>query len=169
MPIRLTPRELSPGRELPGAPLADFVTQLAEAVAEGQAKLDLSSAEVAAQLAQTRVQFVPEVRQIIDKDGTMRFETAKPVTLSLLELGIRPTFYAFAEATVEAALDLRVVEETTSGSAARGSLFASTQSLRLERKLNRDVKISSKISAKLVPVPMPGMLAPVRTVVDNTA
>lgn len=167
MPIRLTPRDLSPARELPGASLADFVTQLAEAVAEGQAKLDLSSAEVAAQLAQTHVQFIPEIRQIIEKDGRMRFETAQPITLSLLELGIQPTFYAFSEAVVEVAMDLRVVEETASSGSSRGSLFASTQALRLERKLNRDVKISSKISAKLVPVPMPGMLTPVRTVEDN--
>jgi hypothetical protein len=39
--------------------------------------------------------------------------------------------------------------------------------VRLERKLNRNVTISSKISAKLVPVPAPQLLTPVRTVVDN--
>jgi hypothetical protein len=97
MPIQLTPRDATPpGRELPGAPLADLVTQLAEAVAEGQAKLDLSAAGVAKQLAETRVQFVPAIRQIIDEKGNMKFETAKPVEVSLLELGLQPTFYAFA-------------------------------------------------------------------------
>jgi hypothetical protein len=46
-------------------------------------------------------------------------------------------------------------------------LFASTRSLRTERKLNRDVKISSKMSAKLVPVPAPPLLGPVRDVEDR--
>jgi hypothetical protein len=169
MPIRLTPREaLNPARELPGASLADLVAQLAEAVAEAQAKLDLSAASVATELAATRVKFIPEIRQIIDKEGRMKFETADPVELSLLELGVQPTFYAFSEATVEVAMDLKVVEEEQSSTTPKKGLFASTQSVRLERKLNRDVRISSKISAKLVPVPAPQLLTPVRTVEDNT-
>jgi hypothetical protein len=168
MAIQLTPRDaLAPARELPGVPLADLVTQLAEAVAEGQAKLDLSAAEVAKQLAGTRVQFVPEIRQTIDEKGNMKFETAKPVDVSLLELGLQPTFYAFSEATVEVAMDLKIVEDTQSTTASKTGLFANTQSLRLERKLNRNVTISSKITAKLVPVPAPQLLTPVRTVVDN--
>jgi hypothetical protein len=168
MPIQLTPRDaLIQARELPGASLADLVTQLAEAVAEGQAKLDLSAAEVAKQLAGTRVQFVPEIRQIIDEKGNMKFETAKPVELSLLELGIQPTFYAFSEAIVEVAMDLKIVEDTQSTTTSKTGLFANTQSLRLERKLNRNVTISSKITAKLVPVPAPQLLTPVRTVEDN--
>lgn len=168
MPIRLTPREaLNPARELPGASLADLVTQLAEAVAEAQAKLDLSAASVVKELASTRVQFVPEIRQIIDEQGRMKFEQAEPVDVSLLELGIQPTFYAFSEATVEVAMDLKVVEETQSSTTPKKGLFATTQSLRLERKLNRDVRISSRISAKLVPAPAPQLLTPVRTVEDN--
>jgi len=159
---------MDPARELPGASLADLIAQLAEAVAEGQAKLDLSAAGVAEELAKTKVQFVPEIRQIIAKDGSMRFEQAPPVEVSLLELGIQPTFYAFSEATVEVAMDLKVVDQTTSTtSSEKKGLFANTQSLRLERKLNRDLKVSSKITAKLVPVPAPQLLSPVRTVTDE--
>jgi hypothetical protein len=170
MAIQLTPRDArAPGRELPDVPLADLVTQLAEAVAEGQAKLDRSAAEVAEQLAKTRVQFIPAIRQIIDEKGNMTFEPAKPVDLSLLELGIQPTFYAFSEATVEVAMDLKIVEDTqsTTNTTSKSFLHANTQSVRLERKLNRNVTISSKISAKLVPVPAPQLLTPVRTVEDN--
>lgn len=169
MPIQLTPRDaLNPARELPGASLADLVTQMAEAVAEGQAKLDLSAAQVAQQLAATKVKFVPEIRQTISAGGEMKFETAPAVEVSLLELGITPTFYAFAEATVEVAMDLKVVEQTaTTQSQEKKGLFAGTQSLRMERKLNRDLKVSSKITAKLVPVPAPALLTPVRTVTDE--
>lgn len=170
MPLRLTPRDVNGGQELAGASLADLITQLAEAVAEGQAKLDLSSAQVAAELARTKVEFIPAIRQVIEKDGSMRFEQAKPMEVSLLDLGLQPTFYSFSEATVEVAMDLKVVEETTTSGGARipsKTLFASTRALRTERKLNRDVKISSKMSAKLVPVPAPPLLGPVREVDDR--
>ena len=159
---------MDPARELPGASLADLITQMAEAIAEGQAKLDLAAAEVAQELAKSKVKFVPEIRQIIAKDGSMKFEQAEPVEVSLLELGLQPTFYAFSEATIEVAMDLKVVEQTTSSSSQeKKGLFAGTQSLRMERKLNRDLKVSSKIAAKLVPVPAPRLLTPVRTVTDN--
>lgn len=168
MAIRLTPRDaLDTARELPGASLADLVAQLAEAIAEGQAKLDLSAAAVAQELAKAKAQFIPEIRQVIEQDGSMKFEQAKPVEVSLLELGIQPTFYAFSEATLEVAMDLKVVEQTTTTTQENKGLFANTQSLRLERKLNRDVKVSSKITAKLVPVPAPQLLTPVRTVTDK--
>jgi hypothetical protein len=169
MPIQLTPRDaLDPARELPGASLADLITQMAEAIAEGQAKLDLAAAAVAQELAKSKVQFIPEIRQTIQKDGSMKFEQAQPIEVSLLELGIQPTFYAFSEATIEVAMDLKVVEQTTTTSSQeKKGLFAGTQSLRMERKLNRDVKVSSKMTAKLVPVPAPQLLTPVRTVTDN--
>ncbi len=168
MAIRLAPRDaLDPARELPGAPLADLVAQLAEAIAEGQAKLDLSAAAVVQELANTKVQFIPEIRQVIEQDGSMKFEEAKPVEVSLLELGIHPTFYAFSEATLEVVMDLKVVEQTTTTTPEKKGLFASTQSLRLERKLSRDVTVSSKITAKLLPVPAPTLLTPVRTVTDK--
>src|SRR5205823_4762055 len=115
----------------------------------------------------TRVPFIPQIHQIIDEKGNVRFETAKPVEVSLLELGIQPTFYAFSEAVVEVAMDLKIVEETQSSSPGKTTLFAHTQSLRQERKLNRNVTVSSKITAKLVPVPAPPLLTPVRVVEDN--
>lgn len=169
MALRLTPREVNAGQELAGASLADLITQLAEAVAEGQAKLDLSSAQVAAELAKAKVEFVPAIRQIIEKDGSVRFEQAKPIEVSLLDLGLQPTFYSFSEATVEVSMDLKVVEEvrTTGTAPVAKTLFASTRSLRTERKLNRDIKISSKMTAKLVPVPAPPLLGPVRETEDR--
>jgi hypothetical protein len=168
MAISLTPRQLEQvPAELSAAPLADVLARLAEAVAEGQAKLDLASAEVMAQLATTMVKIVPEVRQIIEADGTRRFERADPVELSLLDIGLRPTFYAFAEATAEVAMDLKIVEEVSGGTTTRPALLAATQALRTERRLNRDVRVSTRITAKLVPVPGPASLGPVTSVEDR--
>jgi len=169
MPIELKPRDpLDLAQEVPGGSLADVLTQLAEAVAEGQARLDLSSAEVAKQLADARVSIVPAIRQIIEPDGTMRFEQAAPIQASLLDLGLQPTFYAFSEATAEIAMDLKVVETATEqGQSKKQFLFAGTRSLRTERRLNREIRVYSKLSAKLVPVPAPQLLGPARTVEDR--
>jgi hypothetical protein len=169
MALSLKPRNpLEPVQELAGGSLADILTSLAEAVAEGQARLDLSSAEVAQQLAATKVKVVPAVRQIIGEKGEVKFEQADPIEVSLLELGLQPTFFSFSEASAEIAMDLQVVEtvnETSTGP--QRVLFGGTRSLRLERRLNRDLKVTSKISAKIVPVPAPPLLQPERSVEDR--
>lgn len=169
MPIALRPRSpLEPVQELAGGSISDILTSLAEAVAEGQARLDLSSAEVAQELAATKVKVVPAVRQIIEPDGKTRFEQADPIEVSLLELGLQPTFFAFSEATAEVAFDLQVVETVNSTTTSNEKkLFGATRSLRQERRLNRDLKISSKITAKIVPVPGPALMQPGRTVDDR--
>lgn len=170
MAFDLNPRDpLEPTQELPDAPLAEVLTQLAEAVAEGQARLDLSSARVARELARNRVSIIPSIRQIIREDGTTDFDPASPVEVSLLELGITPTFYAFSEATAEVAMDLKVSESTTESGTTeqRSFLSVATRSLRTERRLNRDVSVHSKISAKLVPVPTPPLLEPTRELEDR--
>ncbi|MEQ8381021.1 MAG: hypothetical protein RIB93_17860 [Coleofasciculus sp. D1-CHI-01] len=170
MAFDLTPKDPNePIQELAGASLAEVLTQLAEAIAEGQARLDLSSAQVVQELAQTQVDIVPSIRQIIREDGTVEFQQAEPVRVSLLDLGILPTFLAFSEATAEVAMDLKVVENVTqSGNTnKRKSLFAATQSLRTERRLNRDVSVHTKLTAKLVPVPVPARLQPIITVEDQ--
>ncbi len=170
MAFDLTPRNpLDPTQELPDAPLAEVLTQLAEAVAEGQARLDLSSAEVVRELARNRVSIIPSIRQIIREDGTTEFEQARPVEVSLLELGVTPTFYAFSEATAEVAMDLKVVESSTESGTSEQRPFISiaTRSLRTERRLNREVSVHSRISAKLIPIPTPPLLEPTRIVEDQ--
>ena len=171
MAFDLSPRDpLQPTRELPDAPLAEVLTQLAEAVAEGQARLDLSAAQVLTELARTRVSVIPSIRQIVRQDGTVAFEQADPVEVSLLELGIAPTFYAFSEATAEVAMDLKVVESVVESGASeqqRAFLSIGTRSLRAERRLNRDVGVHSRVSTKLVPVPTPARLEPATATVED--
>lgn len=142
----------------------DLVRMLAESIADGQAALDRSSAELVVELANTHVDVVPRITETVQADGSITYETAAAQSVSLLELGVTPTFYAFSEATVEVSMDLKLVEsltETTEGK--RFGLFAGTSSLRAERKLNRDVTVSSKLTATLVPVPSPLRLTPERT------
>jgi hypothetical protein len=91
------------------------------------------------------------------------------VEVSLLELGVTPTFYAFSEATAEVAMDLKVVESSTESGTSEQRPFISiaTRSLRTERRLNREVSVHSRISAKLTPIPTPPLLEPTRIVEDQ--
>lgn len=154
----------TPVHETPSVSFPDLVRMVAEAIAEGQASLDRASAEMVSELAATPVQIVPAITETVDEDGNVSFEQAPPRQVSLLELGVTPTFYQFSEARVEVVMDLKVVEtEEERGSGKRRlGLFAGTSEIRAERKLMRDVTVSSKLTATLVPVPAPLRLEPVR-------
>lgn len=141
--------------ETPSTSFADLVRMLAEGIADAQASLDKTSAEMVVELAQTKVQIIPKVTETIDEAGNVTFEQAPAQEVSLLELGVEPTFYQFSEAKVEVAMDLKIVENETETGDRRYSLFAETANIRFERKLKRDVNISSKLTATLVPVPKP--------------
>src|SRR4051794_13148444 len=155
----------TPVREAPSVAFGDLVRMMAEGIADAQTSLDHASASLLVDLAQTKIEIIPSVTETIAADGSISFQPAKPQTVSLLDIGVHPTFYQFSQATVEVAMDIKIVEnETVTGEGKkRFTLFADTSSVRFERKLNRDVTISSKISATLVPVPMPLRLEPVRT------
>jgi hypothetical protein len=154
-----------PVHETPTVSFGDLVRMLAEGIADGQTSLDRASAELVEELAASRVKIIPGITETVDADGNMTFEEAASVEVSLLSLGVTPTFYQFSQATVEVAMDIHVVEsETESGEGKRRiGLFAGTASVRAERKLNRDVTVHSKLTATLVPVPMPLRVEPVRT------
>jgi hypothetical protein len=140
---------------------------VAEGIADGQASLDRASAELVQELAASKVKIVPSITETVDEKGNITFEEAEPVEVSLLSLGVTPTFYQFSQATVEVVMDIHAVEsEQESGEGKRPlGLFAGTSAVRAERKLNRDVSAHSKLTATLVPVPMPLRVEPSRVTI----
>jgi hypothetical protein len=150
--------------EVPSTSFADLVRMLAEGIADAQLSLDRASAEMLVELADTRVNVVRNITETIDEEGNITYQTGKPQSVSLLELGMLPAFYQFSQATVEVAMDLQIVENVTESKEAKGlkTLFANTSNIRMERKLGRDVKIASKLTATLVPVPSPLRIEPSR-------
>lgn len=150
--------------EVPSTSFADLVRMLAEGIADAQLSLDRASAQMLVELAGTRVDIVRNITETIDEKGNITYKAEKPQNVSLLELGMLPTFYQFSQATVEVAMDLQIVENTTETAEAKGlkTLFANTSNIRMERKLGRDVKIASKLTATLVPVPPPLRIEPSR-------
>lgn len=152
-------------QESPSVALADLIRMMAEGIADAQTELDRASAEMIVDLANTRVDVVRSVTETIADDGSVSISADEPENLSLLELGVQPTFYQFAESTIEVAMDLEIAEEIEEESKGRKSLFARTRNITTERKLNRDVSVSSKITTRLVPVPSPIRLEVTRNAV----
>jgi hypothetical protein len=154
-----------PVKETPSVSFADLVRMLAESIADAQASLDRTSAELVTEMANTKIHIIPRVTETIDEDGNIHYEHSPPQEVSLLEIGLTPTFYQFSQATVEVVMDIKIVESQNESGETKGrkGLFAETSSIRFERKLNRDVKTTSKLTATLVPVPMPLRLEPTRT------
>ena|SRR5918996_1311820 len=155
-----------PVRETPSVSFGDLVRMLAEGIADAQTSLDRASAELVRELAETTVEIIPRVTETIAEDGTVTYEQGEPQEVSLLALGVTPSFYQFSQATVEVVMDIKVVQSQTETATTKGQrfgLFAGTTDIRAERKLNRDVTTHSKLTATLVPVPMPIRLEPTRT------
>jgi hypothetical protein len=155
--------------EVPSTSFADLVRMLAEGIADAQMSLDRASAEMLTELADTRIDLVRNITETVDKNGNITYKPDKPQNVSLLELGMLPTFYQFSQATVEVTMDLQIVENVTEKSELKGlkTLYADTGSVSRERKLGRDVKIASKLTATLVPVPPPLRIEPARKTVTQ--
>jgi hypothetical protein len=155
-----------PVEESPSVSFGDLVRMLAEGIADAQTSLDRASAELVQELAITTVPIVPRVTETIDADGNVTFDEGEPVEVSLLSLGVTPTFYQFSQSTVEVVMDIKIVEKLEQAGEGRAyGIFAATAPIRAERKLNREVTVHSKLTTTLVPVPMPLRLEPTRTTV----
>ena len=159
----------TPVSEVPSTSFADLIRMLAEGIAEAQLSLDRGSAEMLTELAATRVDIVRNITEVIDEKGNVTYKSGEPQSVSLLELGMLPAFYQFSQATIEVAMDLQIMENETGTEETKGrkTLFANTSNLRMERKINRELKIASKLTATLVPVPMPLRIEPARNTVTK--
>lgn len=152
----------------PQVAFADLVRMLAESVSDAQRALDASSAATLVDLATTTVPVVPGVTERVASDGTVTYEHDEAREVSLLDIGMQPTFYQFSSAVVEVSMDLHVVESeesTSEGEIRRYGLFAGTEEVTNDRRFDRDLRATSKLTATLVPVPAPALITPSRRTV----
>lgn len=148
--------------ELREVNFGDFIYEIASGIATAQKGLDLNSAELIKTLAEMRVD-IPRITKTIEKDGTMS-ERVDIQNRSLLELGFIPACYQFSETTVEVVTDFKM-EENING---KMELKTNVADIRMERKLNKNLSVYSKIKTTLVPVPIPVHLGDNIEVVDKT-
>jgi hypothetical protein len=154
----------SVGQELLDVPLPDMVTKLALGIADAQRALDENSVETAELLADTP----------IAANGTVTFEAADPVEMSLIQVGLNPTFYQFAEASIEVTMDIKTTTSSETnikvGFKAKVGFAMWSASVRLDvshnRKFQKEVRGTSRLFTKMVPVPPPPRIFPEITVVD---
>ncbi len=165
----------SVGRELLDVPLPEMVAKLGLGVAEAQRALDENSVETAKQLADTTVPIVLGITQTISADGEVSFTQADPVEVSLLQVGLMPTFYQFSEATIEVTMDIKTTTSTETNikvsAKAKVGFGCWSASVKTDvshnRKFGKEVHGTSRLMTKMVPVPPPPRLEPVLTIVDN--
>lgn len=165
----------SVGQELLDVPLPQMVTQLALGIADAQRALDRNSIETATALATETIEIVPVITQTIAADGTVSFSSPTPVEMSLIQIGLLPTFYQFAEATIEVSMDIKTTSSTETSvkvSSEFGLKFkVFSASIKAEvshnRKFGKEVHGTSRLITRLQPVPPPPLLQPRFEIVDN--
>jgi len=165
----------SVGQELLDVPLPDMVTKLALGIAEAQAALDENSVETALTLADTTIEVVPALTQTIAAGGAISFEAAAPVEMSLLQVGLNPTFYQFVESSIEVTMDIKTTTSRETnikvGFKAKVGFAMWSSSVRVDvqhnRKFQKEVRGTSRLFVKMAPVPPPPRIFPEVTVIDQ--
>ncbi len=165
----------SVGQELLAVPLPEMVLKLSLGIAEAQRALDENSCQTAKMLAETTVPLVMAVTQTISAEGAVSFTNADPIDVSLLQIGLMPTFYQFSEATIEVSMDIKTTTSTETNikvsSSAKAGFGCFSASINVDashnRKFGKEVKGTSHLITKMVPVPPPPRLAPELILVDN--
>jgi len=165
----------SVGQELLAVPLPEMVMKLGLGIAEAQRALDENSVETSQLLAETTVPLVLAVTQVIAADGTVTFTNADPIDVSLLQIGLMPTFYQFSEATIEVTMDIKTTSsrETNIKVSAKAKVgfacFSASVNTEVShnRKFGKEVHGTSRLVTKMVPVPPPTRIEPILNVVDN--
>jgi hypothetical protein len=166
---------MSVGQELLDVPFPEMVLKLALGIADAQRALDEASVETAVALAETEVPIVLAVTQTIAADGTVSFTSSDPVDVSLLQIGLLPTFYQFIETTIEVTMDIKTTTSSETNvklsSQAKVGFAVWSASVKLDvshnRKTGKEVRGTSRLFTRLVPVAPPPRIAPELIVVDN--
>lgn len=122
---------MSIGQELLDVPFPDMIYKMANAIAQGQRKLDKASLDTARALAKAKVKVIPDIYEIVEKKklsdtleagatlpgvtaGTatdpdtiaVRTESAKAIDMTLMQAGLLPTFYQFTESLIEVKISI---------------------------------------------------------------
>lgn len=165
---------MSVGQELLEVPLPDLVQNLALGIAKAQKALDQNSVETAKALAEQKIKVVPVVTEEITNDG-VKFEPGPEVEMSLIQVGLNPTFYQFSDTTIEVGMDIKTTTTTEVDVSvqAEGKVGFALWSVSIKadasfnRKTGQEVHGTSKMVVKLTPVAPPPLLLPKVEVVDK--
>jgi len=191
---------MSIGQELLDVPFPEMIFKMANAIAQGQRRLDQASLETARALARARVQVIPELYEVVqfapprDVGGvpvtgiSVTASHADPVSYTLIQAGLLPTFYQFTESIIEVKISISHRTSTTSefefgaslevsaeasagflfGSGSVSSTFSSHVNYKSSSTYSYSAEGSSLLRTTLKPVPPPARLMPRIVTVDAT-
>ena len=205
---------MSIGQELLNVPFPEMIFKMANAIAQGQRRLDKTSLDTARALAKARVNVIPDIYEIVEKKKlsdtldagvtlpgastgnvetiAVRTESAKAVSMTLMQAGLMPTFYQFTESLIEVKISIshrssssREFEvgaelEVSTEAEAHGSLFgfggsgsvsttfASHVNYKSASTYDYSAEGSSLLRTTLKPVPPPARIMPRIVTVDAT-
>lgn len=145
-------------KQMEQSPLPTLLQSLAAAIAEAQYEMDRHCVNIVKLMADRENNGI----QLTD-DGPVR---------SLLQLGLRPTFYHFTEATIEArvAFSIREGQKSTVGASIAGGypgVFSASVSAEYTSKYSFQGEASSIISTKIITVPPPAQLNAIVEELEN--
>ena len=176
------------GQELQSVDFGELVRSIAQGIADGQRALDVSSIATLQVLANTPVQVIPEVTEVITPapfqvnvsgqapvwvtGARVDASASTPVQLTALQAGLTPTFYQFTEATIQlkVSVELREAQQTDSdGTKSNGIFaFASHVNFRTQNTYSYDVNAAASVNVTMRPVPPATQLQPTVITVDAT-
>ena len=117
------------GQQLLDVPFPEMVFKLANAIAQGQRRLDRASLDTARALARAKVSVIPEIYEVITPQPTgvdtgsgvvtvtgarVATTAAAPVKYTLLQAGLTPSFYQFTETLIEVKISISQRSEISS-------------------------------------------------------
>lgn len=158
----------SVGQELLDVPFPEMVANLAFGVAAAQAALDKNSVATATQLSTDKVKLIPFFEEKEGSGGVRELKPGEPVDMSLLQVGLNPTFYQFSESVIEVTMDIKTtsaeessVKVTAEAHVGWGCWGASVKTeASFNRKFGKEVHGTSKLMVKMVPVAPPPRIYP---------
>lgn len=168
------------GNELQEVDFGELVRSIAQGIADGQRALDLSSIKTLQVLANTTVNVIPEVTEVITPTpfqvnvsglppvwvtgARVLASASEPVPMTALQAGLLPTFYQFTEATIQlkVSIQLRQAQETdTDGNKQTGIFaFASHVNFRTQNTFSYSVDAAATVNVTMRPVPPANQLHP---------
>jgi len=176
------------GSELQSVDFGELVRSIAQGIADGQRALDMSSIATLQVLANTPVQVIPEVTEVITPapfqvpvsgqapvwvtGARVDASASTPVKMTALQAGLLPTFYQFSEATIQlkVSVELREAQQSESdGTKSKGVFaFASHVNFRNQNTYSYDVNAAASVNVTMRPVPPATQLQPAVITVDAT-
>ena len=120
---------MSIGQELLDVPFPEMIFKMANAIAQGQRRLDKASLDTARALAKAKVKVIPEIFEIVENQpiadsidtsggGALPANTpevntikvssvaGKAIDMPLMQAGLLPTFYQFTESLIEVKISI---------------------------------------------------------------